>query len=159
MSKKVEIDTFDRKILNILMQAANTSHVDIAKRIYVSPGTVHLRVKKLLRLGIIKNASLDVDYTKLGYDVCAFLGIYLERNSMYTGVIEALDLVPEIVNMHYTVGMYNIFAQVICRNSEHFKQVLCNKIHNIEGVRRVEVFISLEESIRRPLQILEEEDL
>lgn len=159
MSKKIEIDSIDRKILNILMQNANTSYVDIAKRIHVSPGTVHVRMKRLLRLGIAKSAFLNVDYAKLGYDICAFLGVHLEKNSMYIDVIKALQKIPEVTNAHYTTGVYSIFVQVICKDTEHLRQVLYEKIQNIEGIQRTETFISLDESIYRPLEILEEEDL
>ena len=79
--KREEIDETDRKILNILMEDANTSYVDIAKQIHVSPGTVHVRMKRLTKIGIVKKAFLNIDYAKLGFDVCAFLGIYLEKSS------------------------------------------------------------------------------
>ncbi|MCP4440294.1 MAG: AsnC family transcriptional regulator [Aureispira sp.] len=158
MGKKEELDSVDRKILNILMQDANTSYVDIAKRIHVSPGTVHVRMKRLQKLEVVQKAYLNVNYPKLGYDVCAFLGIYLEKSSMYSNVIGALKSIPEVVNAHYTTGMYSIFAKIICRDTEHLRRVLYEKIQDIPGIQRTETFISLEESIYRPISILEEDD-
>jgi Lrp/AsnC family transcriptional regulator, regulator for asnA, asnC and gidA len=156
--KKEEIDEIDRSILNILMQDANTPYVDIAKKIHVSPGTVHVRMKRLIRLGIVKKAFLNVDYSKLGYDICAFLGIYLEKSSMYSSVVDALYRIPEVVNAHYTTGNYSIFAKVICRDTEDLRRVLYEKVQNIEGIQRTETFISLEESIYRSISVTEEEN-
>ena len=156
--KREEIDEIDKSILNILMQDANTSYVDIAKEIHVSPGTVHVRMKRLMKLGIVKKAFLNVDYAKLGYDICAFLGVYLEKSSMYSSVVGALYKIPEVVNAHYTTGNYSIFAKIICRDTEHLRRVLYEKIQNIEGIQRTETFISLEESIYRTIAIADEED-
>ena len=158
MGKKADIDSVDRKILSILMKDANTSYVDIAKRIHVSPGTVHVRMKRLQRLGVVKKAFLNVDYSKLGYDICAYLGIYLEKGSLYTDVIMALQKIPEVVNAHYTTGIYSVFVRVICKDTEHLRRVLYEKIQEIDGIQRTETFISLEESIYRSLSILEEGD-
>jgi Lrp/AsnC family transcriptional regulator for asnA, asnC and gidA len=156
--KRESIDETDRKILNILMQDANTSYVDVAKQIHVSPGTVHVRMKRLLQAGIVKKAFLNVDYAKLGYDITAFLGIYLEKSSMYSSVIDALYRIPEVVNAHYTTGNYSIFVQIICRDTEHLRRVLYEKIQETEGIQRTETFISLEESIYRRIEIGEEEE-
>ena len=153
MYNKEELDEIDRSILNVLMQDANTPYVDIAKGIHVSAGTVHVRMKKMIRMGIVKKAFLNVDYTKLGYDISAFLGIYLEKSAMYPLVIDALYKIPEVVNAHYTTGNYSILAKIICRNTDDLKRVLYEHIQNIEGIQRMESFISMEESIHRTLAI------
>lgn len=157
--KKIEMDSIDRRILDILLQDANTAYVDIAKRVHVSPGTVHVRMKRLREAGLIKSAFLNVDYGKLGYDICAFLGILLEKSTHYTKVLERLQAIPEIVSAHYTTGTYSVFAKVICRDTEHLRDVLLYKIQEIGGIQRTETFLSLEEGINRSIQLNEEEDL
>lgn len=156
MGKITDIDKLDRQILSVLMEDAKTPYTDIAKQLYVSGGTIHVRMKKLEQMGIVKSASLDVDYTKLGYDICAFLGIYLDKSSLYTNVSVDLRNIPEVVSAHYTTGLYNIFAKIICQDTDHLRRVL-NKIQRIEGIQRTETFISLENSIERPIQLLDEE--
>lgn len=155
---KEELDEIDRSILNELMQDANTAYVDIAKKIHVSAGTVHVRMKKMIRMGIVKKAFLNVDYAKLGYDISAFMGIYLEKSSMYPNVIDALYKIPEVVNAHYTTGNYSILVKIICKNTEDLKRVLYENIQNIAGIQRMESFISLEESIHRSIYLKEEND-
>ncbi len=155
MINKEELDEIDRSILNELMQDANTAYVDIAKKIHVSAGTVHVRMKKMIRMGIVKKAFLNVDYAKLGYDISAFMGIYLEKSSMYPNVIDALYKIPEVVNAHYTTGNYSILVKIICKNTEDLKRVLYENIQNIAGIQRMESFISLEESIHRSIYLKE----
>ncbi len=150
MSKVQEIDKLDRQILSKLMKNAKRPYTDIAQELAVSGGTIHVRMKKLEDSGVVKGYLLEVDPEKLGFDVCAFLGIYLEKSSMYNDASAQLTLIPEIVAAHYTTGLYNIFAKVICRDTNHLREVL-NKIQNISGIQRTETFISLEESINRPI--------
>ena len=158
MSKGLEIDKLDKQILSILMRNSKKAYTDIAKQLYVSGGTIHVRMKKLEEAGIVKGYNLTVDYNKLGYDICAFLGIYLDKSSLYDDVATELEKIPEIVAAHYTTGLYNIFAQIICRDTDHLREVLHDKIQNISGIQRTETFISLQESIDRPINILGEEE-
>ena len=130
-------------------------YTDIAKKLFVSGGTVHVRMRKLEQLGVVKEANLKVDYAQLGYDISAFIGVFLDKSSMYDDVIKRLREIPEIVAAHYTTGNYAIFARLVCKDTEHLRAVLSEKIQSIPGIQRTETFISLEESINRPISILE----
>ena len=154
MSKSMEIDDLDKQILAILMKNAKKAYTDIAKQLYVSGGTIHVRMKKLEDAGIVKGYNLGVDHSKLGFDISAFLGIYLDKSSLYDEVAEHLEAIPEIVGAHYTTGLYNIFAKIICKDTNHLKEVLHDKIQKIPGIQRTETLISLQESINRPLDIV-----
>lgn len=154
----MKIDKLDKQILDILMKDANVPYTEIAKRLFVSGGTIHVRMDKLKRMGVVKGAHLDVDYEKLGYDVSAFLGIYLDKGSMYDEVAGHLMKIPEVTGAHYTTGMYNIFAKIVCRDTTHLREVLHDKLQKISGIQRTETMISLEESVNRSVHILDEED-
>jgi Lrp/AsnC family transcriptional regulator for asnA, asnC and gidA len=159
MNKLHEIDDLDKQILALLMEDATTPYTDIAKKLYVSGGTIHVRMKKLKGMGVVKGANLIVDYAMLGYDISAFLGIYLDKSSLYDEVALELDAIPEIVGAHYTTGLYNIYAKIVCRDTKHLKEVLHDKIQRIPGIQRTETFISLQESINRPINILEDVEM
>ena len=79
MSKNYEIDNVDLKILNILMQDAKIPYTEVAKKVFVSGGTVHVRMKKLEEMGVVSGTTLKMDYSKLGFDVTCFMGIYLQK--------------------------------------------------------------------------------
>ncbi len=151
--KNSEIDNTDLKILSLLMQDANMPYTEIGKRIFVSGGTVHVRMNKLERLGVVRGSQLVIDYTKLGWDISAFLGIYLDKSSLYAEVARQLEAIPEVVNIHYTTGIYSIFARIVCRDTQHLREVLHDKIQKVQGIQRTETFISLEESVNRPIPL------
>ena len=152
--KNYEIDNVDLEILSLLLKDAKSPYTEVAKKVFVSGGTVHVRMKKLEELGIVKGATLDINYAKLGYDVQAFLGIYLQRSSLYEEVCSQLAAIPEIVSINYTTGAYSIFVKVICKDTQHLRTVLHDKIQKIDGIERTETFISLDESLNRPVQLL-----
>ena len=128
-------------------------YTEIGKRIFVSGGTVHVRMNKLERLGVVRGSQLVIDYTKLGWDISAFLGIYLDKSSLYEDVARQLKAIPEVVNIHYTTGIYSIFARIVCRDTQHLREVLHDKIQKVQGIQRTETFISLEESVSRPIPL------
>ncbi len=151
MSRNYEIDNVDLKILNILMEDAKIPYTEVAKRVFVSGGTVHVRMKKLEEMGIVTGTTLKMDYSKLGFDVTCFMGIYLLKSSLYDSVVDNLKKIPEIVKVHYTTGNYSIFIKIHCKDTRHLKDVLHDKIQKVEGIERTETFISLEESLNRHL--------
>jgi len=154
MDKILDIDNVDLKIISLLNDDAKTPYTEIAKKVYVSSGTVHVRMRKLEDMGIVKSATLNIDFSKLGYDISAFLGIYLEKSSLYDTVIERLKEISEVINAYYTTGNYSIFAKIICKDTNHLRTVL-DKIQKVEGIDRTETLIVLEESINRPIQFFE----
>ncbi len=112
MNKNYDIDNVDLKILALLTEDAKMPYTEVAKKVFVSGGTVHVRMRKMEEMGIVKGTTLKMDYAKMGYDITAFLGIYLEKSSLYDDVIKKLVLIPEIVKIHYTTGNYNIFVKL-----------------------------------------------
>lgn len=155
--ENLDIDQLDRQILSKLMEDGKMPYTDIAKQLFVSSGTIHVRMKKMEQMGIVKGASLVLDFHKLGYAVTAYLGIYLDKGSLYEDVTEKLKEIPEIIEASYITGAYNILAKIVCRDTKHLYSVLRDKIQTIAGVQRTETFISMEESIARRVNFLEEE--
>jgi Lrp/AsnC family transcriptional regulator for asnA, asnC and gidA len=115
-------------------------------------------MKKLEESGIVNGYHLSVNPEKLGYDITAFLGIYLDKSSHYISAIAGLNKINEIVSAHYTTGLYNIFTKVICRDTNHLRDVL-HAIQEIPGIQRTETFISLEAGIERNLFLDQSENI
>jgi len=153
MSRNFEIDNTDLRILEILMQDAKRPYTEVAKRVNVSQGTVHVRMNKMEDAGILEKTTLKINYAKLGYDITAFIGIYLEKSALYEMVLAKLKGIPEITNIHYTTGNYSMFVRIHCRDTNHLKEVLHDKMQQVEGIERTETMISLEESLDRNLKL------
>jgi len=155
MSRNFEIDNTDLKILEILMQDAKRPYTEVARKVNVSQGTVHVRMNKMEDAGILEKTTLRINYAKLGYDITAFIGIYLEKSALYDMVLAKLRNIPEITNIHYTTGNYSMFVKIHCRDTNHLKEVLHDKMQQVEGIERTETMISLEESLDRNLKLSE----
>ena len=143
---QIHLDHIDKQILDMLIENARTPFTEIAKKLDVSAGTVHVRVRKMEQAGIIKGASLAIDYDKLGYSFIAYIGVYLDKTSKTRFVLERMKEIPYITVAHITTGKYNIFCKVRARDTQHAKDVIF-QIDDIEGIVRTETMISLEESI------------
>ncbi len=146
-----QVDNTDLKILEILMQDAKKPYTEVAKKVFVSGGTVHVRMNKMEEAGIVEKTTLKVNYSKLGYDITAFLGIFLEKSALYDRVLAKLKAIPEITNIHYTTGNYSMFCKIHCKDTNHLKEVLHDKMQQVDGIERTETMISLEESLDRSL--------
>lgn len=151
MASEANIDKLDKAILNILMKDARTPYLEIARTCNVSGATVHLRIQKLEKMEIIRGSRLIVDPSKLGIGICAFLGIYLDKGSLYEEVVNELKKIEEIVECHYTTGIYSIFAKIYCKDTDHLREVLNEKIQALEAVQRTETLISLDQTFERQI--------
>jgi len=151
-----QFDNVDIQILELLSKNARSAYTEIAEKLLVSPGTIHVRMKKMEAAGVVKGTEIIVDPTELGFDLTAFIGVFLDKGASYAQVIEQLNQIEEITEAYYTTGGYSIFLKVMCTNTENLRRVLNEKIQRVTGIQRTETTISLEQSIRRkaPLQMI-----
>ena len=84
---KFKLDEIDYKVLDLLIDNSRIPYTDIAKKLLISAGTVHVRIKKMEDAGIISGSSLKLDYKKLGYTFIAYIGIFLEKTHLTNEVI------------------------------------------------------------------------
>lgn len=145
MKMNYEIDEVDKTILMYLIENTRMPFTEIAKKMNVSAGTIHVRVKKLEDAGIIKGTTLITDYDKMGYQFVAYLGLLLTKTNRIQKVVEELYQIPNVTVAHIVAGKYNIFCKIRARDTNHAKELIF-KIDQIEDVLRTESMISLEES-------------
>jgi Lrp/AsnC family transcriptional regulator, regulator for asnA, asnC and gidA len=153
MVANYQVDNIDLRILELLTTDAKRPYTEVAKKVNVSPGTVHVRMNKMEQAGVVEKTTLRINYNKLGYDITAFIGIYLEKSALYEKVLAKLKNIPEIVNIHYTTGNYSMFIKIHCKDTNNVKEVLYDKMQQVEGISRTETMISLEESLNRTLKL------
>ena len=148
------LDKLDLQIIQAMMEDAEVSYADLGKQFFVSGGTIHVRIKKLEELGIVQGKRLAVDLKVLGYDIIAFIGIYLEKSSMYDTVAQALKSIPQVVRVNYTTGNYSMFVEIVCKDIQQLRFVLHDELQKIKGIERTETLISLEESFSRNVRVV-----
>ncbi len=112
-----------------------------------------MRIKKLEEFGIVKGKKLNVNLKQLGYDITAFVGIFLEKSSLYDSVATELEKIPEIVRLNYTTGNYSMYIEIVCKDINQLRYVLHDELQKIKGIERTETLISLEESFNRSVLV------
>jgi Lrp/AsnC family transcriptional regulator, regulator for asnA, asnC and gidA len=148
-----DIDDLDEKILKLITKNARIPFLEVARECGVSGAAIHQRVQRLLNIGVVSGSEFLINPQKLGYNTCAYMGIYLEKAKYHTRVVQELTKIPEIVECHYTTGQYAIFIKVQTKTNKHLKKLIDNEIQEIEGVARTETFISLEMEFKRQVPV------
>lgn len=147
------IDGIDKKILNELSRDARVPILEIARKVGISGAAIHQRINKLKAQGLLESTHVVLNAKALGYRTTAFVGLYLDRGSRNTDVVEALSAIPEVTECHYTTGDWGLLIKLHCRDNENLMEILSKKIQAIEGIVRTETFISLQQSINRQISV------
>jgi len=148
-----KIDQLDRKILQIITKNARMPFKDVAEECGVSRAAIHQRVQRLIDIDVITGSGYTVNPKMLGFQMCAYIGITLERGSMYKEVVVELEKIPEIVESQYTLGSYTILIKLYAKNDIHLMELLNGRIQEIPGVATTETLTSLDQRIKRTIPI------
>jgi len=143
----------DRRILQIITQNARVPFKDVAEECKVSRAAVHQRVQRLFDNGIVLGSSYQVNPKMLGYNLCVYVGITLERGSLYDSVCDELEKIPEIVESQFTLGGFSMLIKLYARDDQHLMQLLNRQIQTIPGIVKTETLTALDQRISRNLPI------
>ncbi|MBQ0074897.1 MAG: Lrp/AsnC ligand binding domain-containing protein [Prevotella sp.] len=154
----LKVDKLDKKIMSILATNARIAFKDVAEVCGVSRAAIHQRVERLKEVGVITGSGFSVNPKAVGYGTCTYVGIRLERGSMYKDVVKKIDKIPEIVECHFTTGPYTMLVKLYVRDNEQLMELLNGTLQSIEGVVSTETLISLDQSIMRDVPIHVEEE-
>lgn len=147
------IDKLDKKILEIITHNARIPFKDVALECGVSRAAIHQRVQRMIEMRVIVGSGYNVNPKILGYNTCTYIGVKLEKGSMYKRVIPQLNQIPEVVESHFTTGPYTIILKLYARDNEHLMKLLNDQIQEIDGVVSTETMISLSEGVKRQIPI------
>ena len=152
-----KLDALDRKILELVIADARVPFLEVARACNVSGAAIHQRIQKLTTLGILKGSQFNIDPEKIGYETCAYIGLFLKDPERFDEVVEELRKIPEVVECHYTTGGFDMFIKIYAYNNHHLLNVIHDKLQPL-GLSRSETIISFNEAIHRPIAIIEPED-
>ena len=148
-----KIDLLDRQILNIIMKNARIPSKDVAVQCGVSRAAIHQRIQRLIDMKVITGSGYIVNPKTLGFNTCTYIGVRLEKGSMYREVVKEFDKIPEVVECHFTTGPYSMLIKVYAKDNQHLMELLNDKIQHIAGVTETETLISLEQSMNRQINV------
>ncbi|GHT33748.1 transcriptional regulator [Bacteroidia bacterium] len=144
-----QIDKLDEKILQLIAGNARIPFLEVARECNVSGAAIHQRIQKLTNLGVLKGSEFIIDADKIGYQTCAFIGIFLKDANEYKDVVKALHEIPEVVECHYTTGKYAMFVKIYAKNNLHLLEIIHTKLQKIKGISSTESLISFNEAFKR----------
>lgn len=151
------IDNLDKKILKLISQDARIPFLEVARICNVSGAAIHQRIQKLTSLGILKGSQFIIDPEKIGYETCAYIGLYLKNPEKFDDVVDALRHIPEVVECHYTTGGYDMFIKIYARNNHHLLNIIHDKLQPL-GLSRSETIVSFNAVIDRQLPMMDAVD-
>ena len=150
------LDYLDKKILRLIAEDARIPFLEVARACNVSGAAIHQRIQKLTNMGILKGSQFIIDPEKIGYETCAYIGLYLKDPEKFDQVVEGLKRIPEVVECHYTTGGFDMFIKVYAMNNHHLVNIIHGKLQPL-GLSRSETIISFNAAINRPLPILSDQ--
>ena len=150
------IDKLDKQILKLIAEDARIPFLEVARICSVSGAAIHQRIQKLTNIGILKGSQYVIDPEKVGYETCAYVGLYLKDPESFDLVVEKLRKIPEVTECHYTTGGYDMFIKIYAKNNHHLLNIIHDKLQPL-GLSRSETIVSFNAVINRQLPILDEE--
>lgn len=146
------LDILDKKILRLIAEDARIPFLEVARACDVSGAAIHQRIQKLTNTGVLKGSQFIIDPEKIGYETCAYIGLYLKDPETFDHVVEALKKIPEVVECHYTTGGYDLFIKLYAKNNHHLLNIIHDKLQPL-GLARSETIVAFNAVIDRQLPI------
>ena len=151
-----KVDKLDRQILDIISKNARIPFKDVAEECGVSRAAIHQRVQRMTDTNVIIGSGYQINPKCLGFNTCTYIGVKLERGSMYKDVVPEFEKIQEVVECHFTTGPYTMLIKLYARDNEHLMELLNSRIQEIPGVTATETLISLRQSVKREIPIYKE---
>ena len=149
-----QLDSLDKKILKMIADDARDPFLEVARACNVSGAAIHQRIQKLTSLGVIKGSQFIIDPEKIGYETCAYIGLFLKDPSSFDTVVEELRKIPEVVECHYTTGGYDLFIKLYAVNNHHLLNIIHDKLQPL-GLSRSETIVAFNAAIDRQLPVMD----
>ena len=147
-----DLDELDEKILSMIVDNARVPFLEVARACNVSGAAIHQRVQKLTNLGVVKGSEYIVDPEKLGYETCAFVGLFLTSPSTFDFVVKELEIVPEVIECYYTTGQYDLLIKVVAKNNKDLLRIIHSELQPL-GLARTETLISFKDAFKKRFPI------
>lgn len=141
------MDKIDKKILRELQLDSDKKVYQIARKLNIPKSTVHNRIKKLEKLGIITRYKAIVDPKKLDKAVCALVHIVITSKQSAYQIAEKLKKMPNIEEIDILTGQFDIMAKVRLKNTEELSKFIFDSKTGLKtwpGIERTESMIILD---------------
>ncbi|MFI5142479.1 MAG: Lrp/AsnC family transcriptional regulator [Thermoanaerobaculales bacterium] len=145
----MKLDAVDQCILHALQENGRMPLSEIARRAKVAPATIHERLVKLRRSGLVQGFSVRLNQGLLGYTVTALIHLRTELADQVERTVADLRAIPEVDEVHVVTGEYDLVVKVRARDTNHLQQLLVNQVHRVTGFIRSATEICLTSPLER----------
>ena len=135
------MDRLDVRIVTYLQEDGTSTNAGIARKVGVSEETVRRRLKKLTNEGFVKVVAVP-NAKMMGYETQVVIGLQVAAAKV-DEVADALAEMPEITWISVMTGSYDLFVWATLKSSDALSEFLRRRVGQIEGVQKIETFISL----------------
>ena len=152
MGNIMQLDRYDRQILELLQQDGRISNQDLADRIGLSPSPCLRRVRTLEEAGLITGYRAMIDAKKLGLSLMALIGISMDQHTpeRFANLEASIAEIPEILECLLITGQQSDYQlKVVVRDMDAYQDLLLNKITRIQGVTGVHTSFVLRRVVDR----------
>ncbi len=147
------LDELDRRLLGLLRDNARAPLVELARELGYGNATIHERVRRLERLGYIRSYHAEVDYSRLGLDLAAYVGLQTPQSAeVRERLAQSLRRMPEVVGMAWVTGDFDALVTVRVSGTTHLQQVVFRMIQagGGAGTVRARTIVVMSEPFSKP---------
>jgi Lrp/AsnC family transcriptional regulator for asnA, asnC and gidA len=136
-----KIDELDGRIIREFQRDARQSYREIAEKLRIAEGTVYNRVNKLKEMGVIRRFIVDINYSKLGYDLTAMIGIR-GKGGHLPEIEDKISKEKSVTTLYDVTGEYDAIAVAKFRDRSELND-LVKRINSLPNVERTNTMIAL----------------
>jgi DNA-binding Lrp family transcriptional regulator len=139
------IDDLDARLIALMADEPRIGLMEASRRLNVARGTVQARLAKLIERGVIRSFGPEVDPSKIGYPVLAFVFLEITQGRLIEAIAH-LESVPEVLEAHATSGPRDLLCRVAAHDTEQLQEII-NRLLSTSAVRRSTSYIVLSTQI------------
>jgi DNA-binding Lrp family transcriptional regulator len=138
-------DQLDARLIATLRENPRVGLLEVARQLGVARGTVQARLAKLERAGVVTGHGPEVDPTRLGYPISAFVLIELAQGMLHEAVA-VMEAIPEVLEADGVSGPHDLICRVVAHDTEHLQQVV-NELLRTPAIQRCTSYIVLSRQV------------
>lgn len=139
------LDELDARLIDLMAAEPRIGLMEASRRLGVARGTVQARLDKLTRRGVIRGFGPEVEPSRMGYPVTAFVALEITQGRLVEA-IEHLEAIPEVLEAHATSGALDLLVRVVAHDTAQLQDII-NRLLETSAVRRSTSYIVLSTQI------------
>ena len=147
---QIELDTIDRRILEVLQRNARIANTDLADEVGLTPAPCLRRVKRLEELGFIAGYTAVLDHKRVGLGLTVFVTVTLDRQTKrtYDDFAAKMRAAPEVLECYLILGERDFLLKIVVADLDAYQRFYLEVLTLAPGVRNINSIIAVNEEKR-----------